>query len=129
MRARILTPVRKTVLHIEDCDADHELLKGTIGGHYHILRQRRIDDKYDAARFDIIVSDLRLTTTYGIETVRAVRSAYPNKPLLILTGMAGAFMTGDLVMKLMDAGADNVASKDILSSSHLLKLIGDLVDR
>lgn len=118
---------RKTILHIEDDTGDHVLFKETMQDHYIVIHAA---DAYrnTIGNFDCIVTDLSLDHSYGTETVRSVRDLYPGKPLLVLTGLAGAFLTGDVVVKLMNAGADNVASKDILGHAHLIAIIDRLFE-
>ena len=65
--------------------------------------------------------------SYGYETVELIREYYPATPLLALTGMGGPYMTGDIIQTLMNKGADNVVSKDILCDSRMLAIVSELL--
>jgi len=118
------------IAHVEDCLDDHIILKKYLAPGFHIQHFTELEDLFrDGQEFDLIISDLRLKNTYEFETVQALRDHYPDTPILVLTGMGGSFMTGDLMKALIDNGANNVASKDLLNHSDLTLLIETLITR
>ena len=118
------------IVYIEDDAADYAVLARTLSDTRHTLHHF-YDIKDFAgnapAAFSLIISDLRLPGSYGFETVERVRGLFPDVPLLVVTGMGGAYMTGDLIVGLMERGAHNVISKEILSDFHVLEIIDDLL--
>lgn len=118
----------RVIAHIEDVLGDHRLLLHLLNGEYEVIRFTCLFDFLEQHRsFDLVVADLSLPESYGLETIKKVRKRYPKTPILALTGVAGAFMTGDIVKSFIDAGANNVASKNIITDPYLLQLIEELI--
>lgn len=116
------------IAHIEDTLGDHLLLKKLVNDRHQVMRFKCLSDFLNQAQnFDLIIADLCLPETYGLETVQKVRVQYPDTPILALTGMAGSFMTGEIAKSFMDVGANNLVSKEILTDPYLLELIEDLI--
>lgn len=115
------------IAHIEDNLTDHALLREMLSEHQ-IYYYTDLDAFFkERSAFDLIITDLRLPKSYGYETVELIREYYPATPLLALTGMGGPYMTGDIIQTLMNKGADNVVSKDILCDSRMLAIVSELL--
>lgn len=75
-----------------------------------------------AARFDIVISDIRMPEMDGITLLREIKANYPQIPVVIITGYSHAYTR----KKAIDAGADGFLSKpfrlkrieEILNSFH-----------
>lgn len=116
------------IAHIEDEPLDHVALKCSLSQHYKLLYFNDLYKFIEVAPVcDLIITDLRLPQTYGYETIEEIRRYYPEHPLLVLTGMGGAYLTGDLIRNLIECGATNVVSKDLLGDPHLTRLIESLI--
>ena len=83
------------------------------------------DDAAATAEPDAVLLDLTLKTSTGLITLDRARTAWPDKPLLVLTG---AYLNG-LTEKLVEAGACAVLSKtDVATSEGFPELLTALRD-
>ena len=117
------------IAHIEDCLVDSQILNEILRDKFevfHFIDLKKFLKSQET--FDLIIADLRLPDSYGFETVKAVKKAHKNTPIIILTGMGGAFLTGDLIQSLFTNGADNVVSKDLLADGHLLEILSKAIE-
>lgn len=73
-------------------------------------------------KYDIIFTDLNLPDSYGVETVSKLREENQGT-IAVLSGMAGGYMTGASLAKLINAGADEVFDKNKLSDIEYQKII------
>jgi len=83
------------VMLVEDNPADarlvRELLKEAPGSEYdvaHLEFLAEVIERLKAETFDIIVLDLRLPDSSGLETFTRVRDQAPETPVVVLTGLA-----------------------------------------
>jgi PleD family two-component response regulator len=76
-------------------------------------------------RFDIILLDPALNGTGDGETVRLLREAAPDVPLLLLAAAADV----GLCLRAMEQGAHDYLFKDVLTTHLLSRMIRDAVDR
>ncbi len=76
--------------------------------------------------FDLTLLDLHLPDTVGLDGFRALRKAYPDTPVIVLTGHdpGRAFAT-----RAVAEGAQDFLNKDELSSHSLARIIGFALDR
>ena len=91
-----MSPQKVRILLIEDDPDDAELVLESVGNsgcpaevaHERLLTLglRRIE----AEDFDLLLLDLSLPDSWGIETLRRVRKAFPNLPVVLMTGAAMA---------------------------------------
>lgn len=100
-----------SVAHIED-NAEYASLVDYVLP-YDITRFYNVDDFEDDV-FDIIITDLRLTKTYGLETIKELRSK-TDLPIIVLTGMGGNYLRGRDYQAFMEAGANEVFDKEMVS--------------
>lgn len=116
------------IAHVEDSQEDHTLLLKALRGQYRITHFKTLTAFRDGeARHDLIIADLGLPETFGVETLKAIRAHDPHTPILALTGLGGPYITGDIVKSMMDAGADNIISKEIICDERVLSIISDLL--
>ena len=83
------------VMLVEDNPADarlvRELLKEAPGSEFdvaHLEFLAEVIERLKAETFDIIVLDLRLPDSSGLETFTRVRDQAPETPVVVLTGLA-----------------------------------------
>src|SRR5512143_1218502 len=82
-------------LLVED-DPDHaflfrEILRDARGVSVDIRHSDRLSSAFEnlaAEQFDIVVSDLGLPDSEGIETFLRIHTRYPGIPIIVLTGMS-----------------------------------------
>ncbi len=83
-----------SVLLVEDnaCDAEmiQKKLSGAFGGPYDVCHVMRLDDalqKISQATFDVVLLDLRLPDSEGLETIQKIRADAPDLPIVVLSGL------------------------------------------
>ncbi len=84
--------------------------------------------KYDdSKKYDLILTDLRLNETYGVDTILKLKEKTKNV-IVVLTGLGGDLMTESDAQILIDAGASAVISKNDVSSQAFLEKIKTIAD-
>jgi DNA-binding NarL/FixJ family response regulator len=85
-----------TILLIEDNPGDAVIFREKLNAsdlEYKLATAKRLSEGLDRLRdtdFDIILVDLSLPDTQGLEAVTKVREAAPDRPLIVLTGLDDA---------------------------------------
>jgi two-component system sensor histidine kinase UhpB len=79
------------VLFVEDCEQYAALLRIYMRKYdeidYAIVGTLRVAiQTILATRFDVLVVDLGLPDAFGVQSVRSLRSSFPDLPLVVLTG-------------------------------------------
>lgn len=81
------------ILVVEDSAIDYRIIKGHLenakGIDFHIAHAERLADGLERLaqeNIDIVLLDLMLPDSQGLETVRGVRTAAPGVPIVVLTG-------------------------------------------
>ena len=64
--------------------------------------------------FDVVLTDLRLKNTWGIETIIELRKKTA-APIVVLTGMAGPYLTATDMSAFLKAGANEVFYKEFVN--------------
>ncbi len=75
--------------------------------------------------FDVILLDLNLPGSYGIETLTTVKMLFPNHPIVLLTGMEEP----DLLEHAFSAGAQDYLVKGTFSARELGRVIRHAIER
>ena len=120
------------ILLVEDEPGDAELLRITL----RTARECRFDLTHvmtlaDARRqlhttsFDVILLDLSLPDSIGLETVRAGREVAGKSPIIVLTGRADI----DFALSVLDAGASDYLVKEEVRASELVRVIRYAIHR
>jgi two-component system, cell cycle sensor histidine kinase and response regulator CckA len=73
----------------------------------------------DSVRSDVLLVDLELAESEGVETYRRARAAAPNKPIIVLVG-PGEETLGELCLR---EGAEDFVGKDELGTMALLRAV------
>ncbi len=120
------------VLLVED-DPDHaylfrEILRDAEGTLVNIRHSEKLSsalDRLSAEHFDIVVSDLGLPDSQGIETFLTIHKQYPDIPLIVLTGMSDE----GLALKAVQRGAQDYLVKGKVDGELLLRSMRYAIER
>ena len=125
-------PEAGTVLLVEDNPADADLigeyLDEPAGDRYEIVHAGRLSDAVERLRagaVEVILLDLRLPDSTGLATVRAVRNAAGEVPIVVLSGISDERLALDCI----DAGAQDYLLKEELRARSLRRAIGYAITR
>jgi PAS domain S-box-containing protein len=121
-----------TVLLVEDSPADarviSEALKETGAGRFVLERAERLSgalEKLRTGRPDVVLLDLTLPDSQGLDTFRRVRSAAAALPVVVLTGLADE-ETG---VQAVAAGAQDYLLKSELTGRLLVRALRYAIER
>ncbi len=120
------------VLLIED-DPDHaflfqEILRAEKATSVSITHSDRLSSalgRLSYEQFDIIVSDLGLPDSQGIETFLSIHARFPDVPIIVLTGMDDA----DLALKAVQGGAQDYLVKGSVEGDLLMRAMRYAIER
>jgi diguanylate cyclase (GGDEF)-like protein len=120
------------VLNVEDDDDDAELLAFALaaapGRDYEIHRARALGEMHEvlaSVRPDIVLLDLHLPDSHGIDTVREALIASHDAPILVLTGKAD----GEIGLLAVEAGAQDFLPKQEIMTPILKRAIDFAIQR
>ncbi len=126
---------RKTipVLLVEDNDADAGLVEYSLldstSVHFPVTRCRSLTEAQSALRrnelFDIALLDLSLPDSAGAETVKRMRSAAPDMPIIILTG----FDDPEFAEQMLNLGAQDYLVKGEADTATISRAIRYAITR
>ncbi len=109
------------VLLIEDSIDDAELIKRKLeksaSSKFQVAVARKLNDGLERAEKnapDLIISDLGLPDSHGLDTVTKILLAVPHIPLVVLSG----FDDEDIAIKAVQSGAQDYLVKGQLDNSH-----------
>jgi DNA-binding NtrC family response regulator len=120
------------VFLIEDNNDDAELvfrfLTGGQNVHFAVERANTLSsalDRLGGEKYDVILSDLGLPDSWGLDTFVKVHTAYPDIPIIILTGLDDE--TGAL--EAVHRGAQEYLVKSQINSRNLVRVIRYSIER
>ncbi len=120
------------ILLIEDTETDARLIREYLGSgeidHYQIENAKRLSEGLAFLKdnhFDVILLDLSLPDSAGIDTVKKVTSFSPAIPIIVLTGMKDE----QIAIQSVQAGAQDYLVKDQLNSELLIRSINYAIER
>lgn len=112
-----------TVLLVEDDTDDAALVRRSLrGSAFSVIWCERLVlalERLKGGGVDVIVSDLNLPDSRGVETVRRLKAVARGVPLVVLTGSAGS----EAGLEAVRAGAQDFLSKDELFGPHLARTL------
>lgn len=125
-------PTLIRILLVEDEPGDAELLRITL----RTSRQSRFDithvmtladarKELNASTFDVIMLDLSLPDSRGIDTVKAGKEMAGKTPFIVLTGRTDM----DFALSVLDAGASDYLVKEELRTEELVRVIRYTIHR
>jgi len=119
-------------LIIEDDDGDAELICGSLSLaeriHFDTERAERMSagvDLLGKKSFDVVLSDLGLPDSLGIETFVKLHSLYPETPVIVLTGLDDE----DTALRAVKSGAQDYLVKGQIDTNLLIRSIQYAIER
>ena len=119
------------ILLLEDSHNDAELIQRLLRGHasfnadvFHFQSLEISLDSMSTEHYDLVIADLWLPDSFGLETIFRLRSSAERIPLIALTSD-----TSDLGVKAIRAGANELIHKDQLSKTILGRAIDYAIER
>ncbi len=120
------------ILLIEDDKEDafllEELLSNGVDFLYsitHVTRLSEIEEKISNTTFDIILSDMNLPDSSGMDTVVEVLNMFPATPVIVLTGNSDE----SIGLESLEKGAQDYIIKGKVSTNELIKAIKFAISR
>jgi serine phosphatase RsbU (regulator of sigma subunit) len=120
----IAKPSVISVMLIEDNEMDARVIQRALGAasdiRFELERAKRLDDGLDQLtqnHFDVLLLDLNLPDSSGIQTTRTVRLHFPYLPIVVLTG-TDQF---DVGLEAINAGAQDYLPKKRMDSELLVR--------
>jgi len=121
------------VLHVEDKADDDLLFKATLGGNgasglFCLNNVPRLADAFDFmthSDVDIVLLDLNLPDSCGIETFEKLHAEFPSVPVIILSGHETEMIATIAVKK----GAQDYLVKDEINQKALIRSIRYAIER
>lgn len=127
-----MTPGNFNILLVEDNPDDVALIEamleetpGAVASFTHAERLSIGLKHLDSGNFDVILLDLGLPDSQGLDTLRAVRSRVPSIPLLLLTGLEDE----ELGSTAVDMGAQDYLVKGQIDAPLLLRALRYSIQR
>ncbi|WP_375493840.1 ATP-binding protein [uncultured Nostoc sp.] len=109
------------MLHVERLseaiDASRENSASTLDNSQIVSRRQR--------RFDLVLLDLSLPDSIGLDTLKEFRAAVPDIPVVVLTGLDDE----DLAMQALAEGAQDYLVKDQITIQRLVRAIRYAIER
>jgi DNA-binding response OmpR family regulator len=125
-----LLPDPPRILHIEDDDDDaflvHEWMQDAADGGAEMSRAQRLQDalfRLKEQPFDVVIFDLGLPDSVGIEGIALIREADSSVPILVLSGHDDAALAAAVI----EQGADRYFSKLATSPEELVHSVLDTI--
>lgn len=125
---------RIRVLLVEDNPGDVRLIKEMLSGPayfgvtYQLSHVETLNTAVEVCsreRFDIILLDLNLPDSSGLETLESLNGLFPRIPIIVLTGLHDA----ELTMQSVQHGAQDYVTKEECTSQLLTRVIYYAMER
>ena len=120
------------LLLVEDNPGDirliMEMLKETKKVEFAITNSARLDESLkllDEKQFKVILLDLGLPDSQGLDTFKKVRSHAPGLPVVILTGLDDE----SVALQAIKAGAQDYLTKSEMNSDNLVRILQYAIER
>jgi signal transduction histidine kinase len=120
------------ILLVEDSRSDARLLEATLqdaGVHrFRLTHVERLDEALAAlgdGGVDIVLLDLHLPDSQGLDTLAELKREQPGVPVMVLTGLDDE----ELAVRAMQAGAQDYLPKGVVDGALLARLIRHAVER
>lgn len=111
-------------LLIEDCETDACLVMHLLKNHCRFTHLRDVPPREServTASYDMVLTDLTLPSTSGVDTVKYLKEIFPNTSILVLTGV----MNQKVHYECLDAGASSIHPKSAFSEESLMLSMHD----
>jgi signal transduction histidine kinase len=127
-----MTPEAINILLVEDSPVDALLLRTALEDAHrmnfamvHAERLSEAISQLQQARFDVVVLDMGLPDSWGLEGLRQLRGAYPDMPILLLTGIDDE----EVAIAAMQEGAQDYLVKARMEGQGLTRAIRYAIER
>lgn len=121
-----------TVLLVEDNLAEarllQEFLKGTTVGRFQLVHRKRLQEAIlylEADRVDVILLDLTLPDSQGLESLDALIHQFPNLPIVVLTNTNN----DELAVEAVRHGAQDYLFKRLVNQDNLVRSVRYAIER
>ncbi len=129
----MVEPTRRTVLLIEDNPGDAAIVTEVLEAPdkwseyriHHVLSLGEAERALRGEPFDVVLLDLRLPDSTGVDSIKSVLAQVPAIPIVVLTGMDD----DALAMACINAGAQDYVNKDDISATPLRRTIAYAIIR
>jgi phosphoserine phosphatase RsbU/P len=125
-------PEEIKVFLFEDNRDDADLIRRHLGRKTSVLFDVDVAERLSTGlerlaqkRYDVILSDLGLPDSRGLDSFIKVHAAFPDIPIIVLTGLDDE----DVALRAVNQGAQDYLAKGALSSDLLLKAIRYAIER
>lgn len=125
-------PKTRVLLLVEDDPRDATLVRKLLdeagADKYQVVQTDRVSGALatlGSIEVDVILLDLRLPDSSGVESVRSLREAAGQIPIVVLTGDSDERVAAACI----DAGADDYLAKDEVGTHNLRRAIGYAITR
>ena len=95
----------------------------TVGNFYRALDLRSLERLHDDHPFDVLLLDLGLPDSVGLNTIARARAIVQSTPLVVLTGNDARGVEA------IAAGADDFVGKDDIGNGHLARTLAHVAER
>jgi diguanylate cyclase (GGDEF)-like protein len=121
---------RRRLLLIEDDDADAMLVERALERYpgfelRHVSQLGPAFEALAADSFDVVLLDLSLPDSFGLDGVAALSSRYPDLPIVVLTGLAD----DALALEALERGAQDYLAKGQCSPEILVRTMRYAIQR
>jgi two-component system, cell cycle sensor histidine kinase and response regulator CckA len=121
-----------TVLLVEDNLAEarllQEFLKGTTVGRFQLVHKKRLQEAIihlETDRVDVILLDLTLPDSQGLESLDALIRQFPNLPIVVLTNTNN----DELAVEAVRHGAQDYLFKRLVNQDNLVRSVRYALER
>ncbi|MCA9400135.1 MAG: response regulator [Candidatus Omnitrophica bacterium] len=122
---------QRKILLIEDDIGDAKLLMASVNKEFpgfefvHVESMREAYEKINSGSFDVIVTDLNLPDSQGLDTVSEIYQKNNKLPIIVLTGMANE----DIGISSLSKGALDYLTKDNIDPGLFARSIRYAIER
>jgi|GEM_PF-3405587 len=120
-----------SVLVVEDNPGDANLIRSYLAKVFPDVSPCRVErmqlalDRLGAERFDLVLLDLNLPDTNGLDTLRVLLTAAPEVPVVVLTGMNDEIMAAECLRM----GAQDYIPKADMTPAFLKRVVAHALSR
>ena len=132
MQSQAMNPRLITLLLVEDNPGDayiiQHLMKDSASTQvqlHHVDQLEAAIQQLDSQTFDVVILDLSLPDSQGLDTLSALVDRFPQIPIVVLTGLADE----ELAIQAVQQGAQDYLVKDQVSETGLNRSIRYAIER
>jgi PAS domain S-box-containing protein len=112
---------RQTILVVDDQESVRNLFEDILTASYHVLLASDGQEALNILRrgepIDLVITDLVMPNTEGIETIQAIRKEYPGVKIIAMSGALGGHFLKPALLVGADATLEKPIPPDVLQES------------